>query len=99
MSTPLRRYSVVPVITRVLTQDDELMGQSLPAGIMVAVVLQVRQNGPPGSACDIIPFIITRSGHHHKRGLMLVKTNAPSLHRWVTALPAERCVLGPSKQV
>lgn len=37
----LRKYSVVPVVTRHLAKDDELLGHKLPAGIMVACVLQV----------------------------------------------------------
>jgi len=38
----LRKYSVVPVVTRKLASDDVIMGKKLPAGIMVACVLQVR---------------------------------------------------------
>ena len=37
----LRKYSVVPVVTRVLAKDDELLGHKVPAGTMVACLLQV----------------------------------------------------------
>lgn len=37
----LRKYSVVPVVTRQLAADDELLGHKLPRGIMVACILQV----------------------------------------------------------
>jgi cytochrome P450 len=37
----LRKYSVVPVVTRKLAADDELLGHKMPAGIMVACHLQV----------------------------------------------------------
>jgi hypothetical protein len=37
----LRRYSVVPVVTRSLKEDDVMEGQVLPAGAMVVCHLQV----------------------------------------------------------
>jgi cytochrome P450 len=37
----LRKYSVVPVVTRTLTCDDELMGHTIPKGTMVACHIQV----------------------------------------------------------
>jgi len=40
----LRKYSVVPVVTRKLASDDTIMGHKLPAGIMVACVLQGTHN-------------------------------------------------------
>lgn len=40
----LRKYSVVPVVTRNLTQDDELMpGYQVPAGTMIVCNLQVNE--------------------------------------------------------
>jgi cytochrome P450 len=41
----LRRYSVVPVVTRELKEDDQLGEHLLPAGTLVAVSLQVRRPG------------------------------------------------------
>ena len=41
----LRKYSVVPVVTRTLAKDDELLGHKVPAGTMIACVLQVRSSG------------------------------------------------------
>ena len=38
----LRKYSVVPVVTRKLSQDDELLGHKLPKGTMIACIIQVR---------------------------------------------------------
>lgn len=35
----LRKYSVVPVVTRVLAKDDELLGHKVPAGTMIACML------------------------------------------------------------
>ncbi|GAX81794.1 hypothetical protein CEUSTIGMA_g9222.t1 [Chlamydomonas eustigma] len=40
----LRKYSVVPVVTRTLAKDDELLGHKVPAGTMVACVLQGTHN-------------------------------------------------------
>jgi hypothetical protein len=40
----LRKYSVVPVVTRTLATDDELLGHKVPAGTMIACVLQVRES-------------------------------------------------------
>jgi len=40
----LRKYSVVPVVTRVLTQDDELLGHNVPKGTMIACILQGTHN-------------------------------------------------------
>lgn len=38
----LRRYSVVPVVTRSLREDDELLpGKRVPAGTMIVALLQV----------------------------------------------------------
>lgn len=37
----LRRYSVVPVVTRSLKEDDTLGGHTVPAGAMVVCHLQV----------------------------------------------------------
>lgn len=42
----LRRYSVVPVVTRTLKQDDQLEGKTVPAGTMIACLLQVRASLP-----------------------------------------------------
>jgi len=36
----LRKYSVVPVVTRVLAKDDELLGHKVPAGTMISCMLQ-----------------------------------------------------------
>lgn len=36
----LRKYSVVPTVTRVLAKDDELLGYKVPAGTMIACMLQ-----------------------------------------------------------
>lgn len=36
----LRKYSVVPVVTRVCAQDDELLGHKIPKGTMVACSLK-----------------------------------------------------------
>lgn len=41
----LRKYSVVPVVTRTLAKDDELLGHKVPAGTMVACVIKVRTGG------------------------------------------------------
>lgn len=41
----LRKYSVVPVVTRNLVEDDELMGHKVPAGTMIVCNLQVRTTG------------------------------------------------------
>lgn len=41
----LRKYSVVPVVTRDLREDDELGGYKVPAGSMVVCCLQVRRRG------------------------------------------------------
>jgi hypothetical protein len=38
----LRRYSVVPVVTRSLKEDDMLGGQPVPAGAMIVCHIQVR---------------------------------------------------------
>jgi hypothetical protein len=38
----LRRYSVVPVVTRSLKEDDVLGGHTVPAGSMVVCHIQVR---------------------------------------------------------
>lgn len=38
----LRRYSVVPVVTRSLKQDDTLGGHTVPAGAMIVCHIQVR---------------------------------------------------------
>mmetsp|Transcript_27719 Transcript_27719/g.60701 ORF Transcript_27719/g.60701 Transcript_27719/m.60701 type:complete len:523 (-) Transcript_27719:909-2477(-) len=40
----LRKYSVVPVVTRILAKDDELMGHTVPAGTMIACILQGTHN-------------------------------------------------------
>ncbi|KAJ9506750.1 hypothetical protein QJQ45_013291 [Haematococcus lacustris] len=40
----LRKYSVVPVVTRTLAADDELHGHKLPRGTMVACILQGPRN-------------------------------------------------------
>lgn len=37
----LRRYSVVPVVTRSLKEDDMLGGQPVPAGAMIVCHIQV----------------------------------------------------------
>lgn len=37
----LRKYSVVPTVTRKLAVDDELLGHPIPAGTMIALNLQV----------------------------------------------------------
>ncbi len=39
----LRKYSVVPVVTRVLAKDDDLLGHRVPAGTMVACLIKVRR--------------------------------------------------------
>jgi cytochrome P450 len=39
----LRKYTVVPVVTRNLAADDELLGHKLPAGIMIACHLHVSE--------------------------------------------------------
>lgn len=39
----LRRYSVVPVVTRSLKEDDVLGGHTVPAGAMVVCHIQVRE--------------------------------------------------------
>ncbi|KAG1681010.1 hypothetical protein FOA52_009970 [Chlamydomonas sp. UWO 241] len=36
----LRKYSVVPVVTRVLAKDDVLLGHKVPAGTMISCMLQ-----------------------------------------------------------
>jgi hypothetical protein len=36
------RYSVVPVVTRTLKEDDQLEGKTVPAGTMIVCHLQVR---------------------------------------------------------
>lgn len=36
----LRKYSVVPVVTRMLAADDELLGHAIPKGTMVACLLK-----------------------------------------------------------
>ena len=46
----LRKYSVVPVVTRTLAKDDELLGHKVPAGTMVACMLQVSRS-THGIAC------------------------------------------------
>jgi len=40
----LRKYSVVPVVTRTLAVDDELMGHAVPAGTMIVCNLQATHN-------------------------------------------------------
>ena len=37
----LRKYSVVPVVTRELVVDDELLGHKVPRGTMIVCVMQV----------------------------------------------------------
>ncbi len=43
----LRKYSVVPVVTRRCAADDEICGHRIPAGTYVACSIQARA---PGSA-------------------------------------------------
>ncbi|MEW5302059.1 MAG: hypothetical protein WDW36_004869 [Sanguina aurantia] len=40
----LRKYSVVPVVTRTVAADDELLGHKIPRGTMVACNLQATHN-------------------------------------------------------
>jgi hypothetical protein len=37
----VNRYSVVPVVTRTLKEDDQLEGKTVPAGTMIVCHLQV----------------------------------------------------------
>jgi cytochrome P450 len=37
----LRKYSVVPVVTRMLAKDDELLGHKIPRNTMIACILKV----------------------------------------------------------
>jgi len=49
----LRRYSVVPVVTRSLKEDDMLGGHAVPAGAMIVCHLQVRPNPAPAVWCHV----------------------------------------------
>jgi hypothetical protein len=49
----LRRYSVVPVVTRSLKEDDVLGGHTVPAGSMVVCHIQVCWRTTCLSSCDI----------------------------------------------
>lgn len=40
----LRKYSVVPVVTRTLAADDELLGHKVPKGTMIACIIQGTHN-------------------------------------------------------
>jgi cytochrome P450 len=54
----LRRYSVVPVVTRSLKEDDMLGGQPVPAGAMIVCHVQVCADRRPitYTAQDARPF-------------------------------------------
>ena len=57
LAQALRKYSVVPVVTRKLASDDVMMGHKLPAGIMVACVLQVCLCGGGGGGGCMIGWV------------------------------------------
>ena len=49
----LRKYSIVPVVTRVAARDTTLCGYPIPAGCYIACILQVLTAWPGGkSACQ-----------------------------------------------
>jgi len=49
----LRKYSVVPVVTRTLAKDDELLGHKVPAGTMVACVIKVWSDEGSRAQCHV----------------------------------------------